>query len=333
MNCAWGDIRVRQLLSDFIKTWLILFPAPHKSSKSSSSSQPPFLLLTVILPTSFSLFSATAPNSSFSCSSVTLDLSCPDLANMINRFSTSVARDSFTSRIRPRRSAASGSKICERMEFRASAMGEMSELAVKPGLVEWKITYILAACMQSLAEKLATRKDGAAILTSAVLLVLLRPLQLPRFAAEAALNALFWSWQGWVRVWYMGRRSWNPTSSKSASDMVCLLFWWARQTKYNFHSVFNAKGSRTVRLKFPFVPRHFYDVDVSSRTRHFLQTKVINYCSHSSNPNLKDCCLWTYWVEPSPVFQPTSQGSTEYVAGFYFALLCDLSAFTRQISA
>jgi len=45
--------------------------------------------------------------------------------------------------------------------------------------------------MQSLAEKLATRKDGAAILTSAVLLVLLRPLQLPRFAAEAALNALF----------------------------------------------------------------------------------------------------------------------------------------------
>lgn len=44
--------------------------------------------------------------------------------------------------------------------------------------------------MQPLAGMLATRYDGAAILTSAVLLVRFRPLQLPHFVAEAALNAL-----------------------------------------------------------------------------------------------------------------------------------------------
>lgn len=96
----------------------------HKSSRSSSSSHPPFLLLTTIFPPvvpSRSLFSATAPRSSLSWSSVTLARSCPDLANMIKRFSTSVARDSLTIRMRPRRSAASGWRIWERIEARASA--------------------------------------------------------------------------------------------------------------------------------------------------------------------------------------------------------------------
>lgn len=96
----------------------------HESSKSSSSSHPPFLLLTTIFPPavpSRSLFSATAPRSSFSCSSVTLARSWPDLANMIKRFSTSVARDSLTIRMRPSRSAASGWRIWERIEARASA--------------------------------------------------------------------------------------------------------------------------------------------------------------------------------------------------------------------
>jgi hypothetical protein len=40
---------------------------------------------------------------------------------MIKRLSTSVARDAFTRRMRPSRSAASGVKICERIEARASA--------------------------------------------------------------------------------------------------------------------------------------------------------------------------------------------------------------------
>jgi hypothetical protein len=98
------------------------FPTLHsfnKSSKSSSSPQAPFLLLTTIF--SVSLLSATAPSNSFNCSSVTLALNCPLLAKVINRFSTSWARDSLTSRMRPSRSAASGSRIWERMDLRASA--------------------------------------------------------------------------------------------------------------------------------------------------------------------------------------------------------------------
>jgi len=96
----------------------------HKSNKSSSSSQPPLLCTRIFPPPpppSFSSFSAIAPNSSFNCSSVTFDLSCPLLASIMSRFSTSAARDSFTSRIRPRRSAASGVKTWERIELRASA--------------------------------------------------------------------------------------------------------------------------------------------------------------------------------------------------------------------
>ena len=97
----------------------------YRSSKSSSSSHPPFLRLTTIFPVppSFSLLSATAPRSSFNCSSVIFDLSWPDLASIINRFSISVARDSLTRRMRPRRSAASGVRIWERIELRASAVG------------------------------------------------------------------------------------------------------------------------------------------------------------------------------------------------------------------
>lgn len=96
----------------------------HKSNRSLSSSQS-VLLFTTILPAPplppFSSFSAMAPNNSFNCSSVTLLLSCPDLASMISRFSTSVARDSLTRRMRPRRSAASGESIWDKIEVRASA--------------------------------------------------------------------------------------------------------------------------------------------------------------------------------------------------------------------
>ena len=93
--------------------------SPSKSS-SSSSPHPPFLRLTTILSSSL-LFSATAPRSSFSCSSVTFCRSCPDLASVMSLFSTSTARDSFTSRIRFRRSMASGRRIWFRMDLRASA--------------------------------------------------------------------------------------------------------------------------------------------------------------------------------------------------------------------
>lgn len=92
----------------------------YKSSRSSSlSSHAPFRRLMTIF--SSSLFSATAPRSSFSWSSVTFWRSCPVLASVMRRFSTSVALDSLTSRIRPRRSAASGRRIWERMVCRASA--------------------------------------------------------------------------------------------------------------------------------------------------------------------------------------------------------------------
>jgi hypothetical protein len=48
-------------------------------------------------------------------------------------FSISVARDSLTRRIRPRRSAASGRRICERMEERWSAGMEGQWLAAGGG--------------------------------------------------------------------------------------------------------------------------------------------------------------------------------------------------------
>lgn len=91
----------------------------YKSKRSSSSSSQPFLLCTTTL--SSSLVSATAPNNSFNCSSVTLLLNCPLLASIINLSSTSLALLSFTSLMRPRRSAAEGSRICARIEVRASA--------------------------------------------------------------------------------------------------------------------------------------------------------------------------------------------------------------------
>jgi len=97
----------------------------YKSSVSSSSSHPPFLLLTTIFSSSF--VSATAFSSSFNCSSVTFWRSCPDCASIMSRFSTSVALDSFTSLIRPRRSAAEGSRIWFRMDCRASASCSLSE--------------------------------------------------------------------------------------------------------------------------------------------------------------------------------------------------------------
>lgn len=91
----------------------------QRSSRSSSSSAQPFLLLTTIFSSSF--LSATALRSSLSCSSVTFCRSWPDCASMISRFSTSVARDSLTIRMRPNRSMASGCRIWFRMLVRASA--------------------------------------------------------------------------------------------------------------------------------------------------------------------------------------------------------------------
>lgn len=89
---------------------------------SSSSAHPSFRRLTTI----FSSFcSAMALSSCLSCSSVTFCCNCPVRASMINRFSTSVARDSLTSRIRPKRSAASGRRIWLRMDCRASAEDEI----------------------------------------------------------------------------------------------------------------------------------------------------------------------------------------------------------------
>lgn len=106
-------------------THLLILSNQRSSRSSSSSSQPPFRLLMTMLPApSLSrVFSATAPRSSFSCSSVTLLRSCPERASVINLFSTSVARDSLTRRILPSRSDASGSSIWESMEARASAEG------------------------------------------------------------------------------------------------------------------------------------------------------------------------------------------------------------------
>lgn len=90
----------------------------NKSSKSSSSH--PFLLATVTF-CSESSCSATAPNNCFNCSSDTFPGSWPVFAKVIRRFSTFVARDSLTSLMRPRRSAASGVRICASSEARASA--------------------------------------------------------------------------------------------------------------------------------------------------------------------------------------------------------------------
>ena len=92
---------------------------------------------------SASLLSATAPRRSFSCSSVTFCLSCPDLASIIRRFSISVALDSLTRRIRPSRSAASGRRICDRMVCRASAEKDVFSRRVWAAL---DAVYLLAVC-------------------------------------------------------------------------------------------------------------------------------------------------------------------------------------------
>ena len=100
-----------------------IYPGGYRSKRSSSSQS--FLLVITILPPlpppPCSAFSVIAPSISFNCSSFTLLLSCPDLASIMSLFSTSVALDSLTSRIRPRRSAASGVRTWERIDVRASA--------------------------------------------------------------------------------------------------------------------------------------------------------------------------------------------------------------------
>jgi hypothetical protein len=94
----------------------------NKSSKSSSSQLPPGRLLSTIV-LFVSSCSLTAPNSSLSCSSVTFARSCPVRASVMRRFSMSVARDSLTRRMRPRRSRAGGVRIWCRSEVRWAAVG------------------------------------------------------------------------------------------------------------------------------------------------------------------------------------------------------------------
>jgi hypothetical protein len=108
----------------------------NSSNSSSSSHPPPPRLFTTILLSSFSFCSATAPRISLSCSSLTFCRICPVRASIIRRFSMSVARDSFTRRIRPRRSAASGVRIWERMEERWSAGVVLDEVELG-GLELW----------------------------------------------------------------------------------------------------------------------------------------------------------------------------------------------------
>lgn len=95
----------------------------YKSSRSSSSSQPPLRREITIFcsSSSFLWFSAMAFSNSLSCSSVTFWRICPVWASMMSLFSTSMARDSLTRRIRPSRSAASGSRIWFRIAERRSA--------------------------------------------------------------------------------------------------------------------------------------------------------------------------------------------------------------------
>jgi hypothetical protein len=95
----------------------------NSSNSSSLSHPPPPLRFTTIFCSSFSFCSATAPKMSFSWSSLTFCRICPVRASIMSLFSMSVARLSLTRRIRPRRSAASGVRICERIEARWSAVG------------------------------------------------------------------------------------------------------------------------------------------------------------------------------------------------------------------
>ena len=113
----------------------------HESSLSrsskSSSSQPPFLLCTVNFSASCCC-SLTEVKMSFSCASVIRLRSCPLRASVTSLFSTSSALDALTRRIRPSRSAASGSRICESMELRASASRFLSDRTGSVDCVEYK---------------------------------------------------------------------------------------------------------------------------------------------------------------------------------------------------
>jgi hypothetical protein len=109
-------------------------PLIHRPNKSSSSSSHPLFLRVITIFCSSSSFrcdSAIAFNNSFSWSSVTFCRNWPVCASMISRFSISVARDSFTSRMRPRRSAASGSRIWLRIVARRSAMLGVSNFKIR----------------------------------------------------------------------------------------------------------------------------------------------------------------------------------------------------------
>jgi hypothetical protein len=106
--------------------------ASRSSTPSPSSSHPLLLRSTVIRPRPLSSScSATAPRISLSCASVTRSRSWPDRASVMSRVSTSVARAALTSRMRPRRSAASGVRIWARREARASASASLGGQGVR----------------------------------------------------------------------------------------------------------------------------------------------------------------------------------------------------------
>ena len=124
-------------------------------SSRSSSSQPPFLLCTVTFSSS-TCCSLIAARMSLSCASFTGPRSCPLRANVMSRFSTSSAREAFTSRMRPMRSAAAGSRICASIEARASVSRCLGERCQKLCAIIGKVLlcvlplFILSATLSTL---------------------------------------------------------------------------------------------------------------------------------------------------------------------------------------
>lgn len=152
-----------------------------------------------------------------SWSSVTLLRSWPDRANMISRFSISVARDSFTRRMRPSRSAASGSRICASKEARASAGFLRCQCQRNPHIREHKNPYIPAVYISGQLPPLTCQGDR--LFTSADHPApTLSSYHLHRGAAGVGPDALCESMNRlrWSTALHIQNRL---TSSKSASDI------------------------------------------------------------------------------------------------------------------
>ena len=194
-------------------------PPPQRSKRSSSSSSQPLRRLTTIF--SSSCRSAIAFSISFSWSSDTFCRSWPLRASMMSRFSTSLARASLTIRMRPRRSAASGSRIWLRIDLRASAVkvsrqseSSFSSLNLPPSchstpcppstcanlglralslslsLGGYRKPYLLAPCNKPRQQPTALQNPGARDLPLRSLLLLARTTTSSARAAAAALLGL-----------------------------------------------------------------------------------------------------------------------------------------------